>query len=142
MTLDVRQTFATDDGAFIQVFETGSSQQDVPAHVRLAFETGSQKYYWLNSVVGVCILRLGEGGQLTIDAWQVCCDHCTSVWVLGRWLTLYLADISLTLTLARNQSVTRWTSWKSRLARHLLTETVLRNHFSKRTLLAKAHEKF
>ncbi|KAH8911612.1 hypothetical protein BR93DRAFT_924289 [Coniochaeta sp. PMI_546] len=71
ITLDVRQTFATDDGAFIQVFETGSSQPDGTAHVRLTFETGSQKYYWINSVVGVGILRLGSSGEITIDAFQL-----------------------------------------------------------------------
>jgi hypothetical protein len=71
VTLDVRQTFATDDGAFIQVFETGASQPDVAGHVRLAFETGSDKYYWLNSVVGVGILRILADGTISIDAWQV-----------------------------------------------------------------------
>jgi len=73
VALDVRQTFATDDGAFIQVFETGAPQPDVAGHVRLAFETGSEKYYWLNAVVGVGILRIGGDGTISIDAWQVSC---------------------------------------------------------------------
>lgn len=71
LTADVRQTFKTDDGAIIQVFETGSTQSDGSAYVRLSYETGSEKYYWLNSVVAIGILRLVGTSQLTIDAWQV-----------------------------------------------------------------------
>ncbi|KAB5545837.1 hypothetical protein GE09DRAFT_1205184 [Coniochaeta sp. 2T2.1] len=70
VTLDVRQTFATDDGAFIQVFQTGASQPDGLTHTRLAFETGSEKYYWLNAVVAVGILRF-QDGHIAIDAFQV-----------------------------------------------------------------------
>lgn len=81
LTIDVRQSFATDDGAFIQVFETGSSQPDGSALVRLTFETGSQKYYWINSVVGVGILRLGSGSEITIDAFQVSRDWSIDLWV-------------------------------------------------------------
>lgn len=72
VTIDVRQTFRTDDGADIQVFETGSSQPDGSAHVRLTYETGSPKYYWLNSIVAIGILRPVGNDSLTIDAWQVC----------------------------------------------------------------------
>lgn len=68
---DVRQTFKTDDGAYIQVFETGSTQPDGSAFVRLTYETGSEKYYWLNSVVAIGILRLVSQSDLTIDAWMV-----------------------------------------------------------------------
>jgi len=70
VTLDVRQTFATDDGAFIQVFQTGASQPDGLTHVRLSYETGSEKYYWLNAVVAVGILRFADG-LIAIDAFQV-----------------------------------------------------------------------
>lgn len=75
ITVDVRQTFAVDDGAVIQVFETGSSQTDGTAHVRLTFETGSKKYYWINSVVAVGILRLTSATDLSIEAWQVSTFH-------------------------------------------------------------------
>jgi hypothetical protein len=67
---DVRQTFRTDDGSLIQVFENGVSQIDGNIHVRLTFETGSAKYSWLNTVVGVGILRIIPTG-VYIDAWQV-----------------------------------------------------------------------
>ena len=43
--LDVCETFATSDGAFIQVFETGYLHPGLPGggpgHVRMTFETGS-----------------------------------------------------------------------------------------------------
>jgi len=68
--LDVRQTFETNDGAFIQVFESGCSEPDGTGHVRLTFETGSPKYFWLNTVVGVGIIYPGPTGA-TIEAWQL-----------------------------------------------------------------------
>ncbi|KAK0639907.1 hypothetical protein B0T16DRAFT_440186 [Cercophora newfieldiana] len=71
---DVRQTFKTDDGAIIQVFETGSTQpgrDGSEAWVRLTYETGSEKYYWLNSVVAIGILRLVSNSDLTIDTWMM-----------------------------------------------------------------------
>ena len=71
LTADVRQTFATDDGAFIQVFETGSTQPDGTAFVRLAYETGSAKYSWLNSIVAVGIIHPLSASELQIDTWQV-----------------------------------------------------------------------
>jgi hypothetical protein len=70
--INVRQTFATDDGAFIQIFETGSTETDGTAHVHLTFETGSQKYFWLNTVVGVGIIHGISPTTLSIEAWQVC----------------------------------------------------------------------
>jgi len=73
LTIDVRQTFQLDDGAVIQVFETGATQTDGTAHVRLTYETGSPKYYWINSIVAIGIIRPlpSPPGSLTIDAWQM-----------------------------------------------------------------------
>lgn len=71
LTADVRQTFKTNDGAYIQVFETGSLQPDGTVWVRLTYETGSEKYYWLNSIVAIGIIRLVGQNELTIDTWQV-----------------------------------------------------------------------
>jgi Protein of unknown function (DUF3237) len=70
-TADVRQTFQTTDGAVIQVFETGAGQPDGSFLVRLTYETGSPKYYWLNTVVAVGSLRSTGGNNISIDAWQV-----------------------------------------------------------------------
>lgn len=71
LTNDVRQTFQTDDGAVIQIWETGQTQPDGSAFLRLAFETGSEKYYWINSVVAIGHLRRVTDSSLMIDAWQV-----------------------------------------------------------------------
>ncbi|KAK4160168.1 hypothetical protein QBC43DRAFT_347438 [Cladorrhinum sp. PSN259] len=71
LTADVRQTLRTDDGAYIQVFETGTTQTDGSAYVRLTFETGSGKYYWLNYAIGIGIIRLVGDNQLRIDAWHM-----------------------------------------------------------------------
>ncbi|KAK3314521.1 hypothetical protein B0H66DRAFT_563096 [Apodospora peruviana] len=68
---DVRQTFKTDDGAYIQIFESGASQTDGSAHVSLKFDTGSEKYYWLNRAVGFGILNRLTDTSLTIDAFIV-----------------------------------------------------------------------
>ncbi|KAH8900787.1 hypothetical protein GQ53DRAFT_815643 [Thozetella sp. PMI_491] len=71
---DIRLTLKTHDGAYIQVFETGVSQSDGTLHLRATYETGSKKYYWLNSVVAVAILKIlsMDDGTLTYDAWQLC----------------------------------------------------------------------
>ncbi|EAQ82993.1 hypothetical protein CHGG_10811 [Chaetomium globosum CBS 148.51] len=71
LTVDVRQTFKTDDGAFIQVFETGQLQPDGRAFVRLGFETGSTQYEWLNTVVALGIIRSVGTDGITIDTWQM-----------------------------------------------------------------------
>ncbi|KAK3402656.1 hypothetical protein B0T20DRAFT_342991 [Sordaria brevicollis] len=79
LVADVRQTFKTDDGAYIQVFETGVTQPDNSnsSYVRLTYETGYEKYAWLNRVVAVGVLRLvegvggGGGGGLRIDTWYM-----------------------------------------------------------------------
>ncbi|KAH6623884.1 hypothetical protein F5144DRAFT_374379 [Chaetomium tenue] len=71
LTVDVRQTFKTDDGAFIQVFETGQLQPDGRAFVRLGFETGSAQYEWLNTVVALGIIRSVGTDGITIDTWQM-----------------------------------------------------------------------
>lgn len=71
LTVDVRQTFKTDDGAIIQVFETGQLQPDGRAFVRLGYETGHPKYYWLNSVVALGIISSVGASDISIDTWQV-----------------------------------------------------------------------
>ncbi|KAK4212245.1 hypothetical protein QBC37DRAFT_425304 [Rhypophila decipiens] len=68
--IDVRQTFKTDDGAYIQVIEGGSSQPDGSAFATMRFDTGSEKYYWMNNIVAFGVLRQLGGGGLTIDCWM------------------------------------------------------------------------
>lgn len=90
LTVDVRQTFKTDDGAFIQVFETGQLQPDGSAFVRLGYETGSEKYYWLNSVVALGIIRSVGTSDISIDTWQV---SMISTW-LRDWFLVSLYNSS------------------------------------------------
>jgi hypothetical protein len=71
LSIDVRQTFKTDDDAFIQVFETGRLQPDGSAFVRLGYETGYPKYSWLNTVVAIGIIRTVGTNEISIDTWQV-----------------------------------------------------------------------
>ncbi|KAK3319972.1 hypothetical protein B0T19DRAFT_404504 [Cercophora scortea] len=68
---DVRQTFLTDDGEYIQVFETGASQSDGTVFVRLTYEASSLKYYWLNAVVAIGIIYQVPPNSITIDTWQM-----------------------------------------------------------------------
>lgn len=66
--------FKTDDGEYIYKTFTGELQPDETTLIRAAFETGSKKYYWLNSVVGVGTVRraLAFPSQLLLfDIWRV-----------------------------------------------------------------------
>ncbi|KAJ4294943.1 hypothetical protein N0V88_005182 [Collariella sp. IMI 366227] len=67
---DTRYQLQTDDGAHIFVRTSGPAQKDGNLHLRIVFETGSVKYFWLNNVVAVGFLKQGRGYVL-IDAWQL-----------------------------------------------------------------------
>jgi hypothetical protein len=67
---DTRYQLQTDDGANIFIRTEGPSQPDGHLHLRMKFETGSAKYYWLNNIVAVGILTSGNGYVL-IDGWQL-----------------------------------------------------------------------
>lgn len=72
LTIDARHTYQTDDGAYIQTFESGTTQPDGSAHVRVTFETASSKYYWLNRAVGVGIIPpLTSLNFVVINYWLV-----------------------------------------------------------------------
>lgn len=49
---DTRYQLQTNDGANIYIQTSGSLQPDATVHLRLIFETGDKKYYWLNNVIG------------------------------------------------------------------------------------------
>ena len=55
----------TDDNSTIMVTEKGHAP-----HVHILFETSSDKYAWLNSIVGYATGAPFEGG-VTLDVWQV-----------------------------------------------------------------------
>jgi hypothetical protein len=67
---DTRYHLQTDDGAHIFIRTSGPTQADGTIHLRIIFETGHQKYYWLNNIIAVGVLRTGGGG-VSIDAWQL-----------------------------------------------------------------------
>ncbi|KAK3322634.1 hypothetical protein B0H66DRAFT_473336 [Apodospora peruviana] len=67
---DTRYQLQTDDGAHIFIRTSGPAQPDGHLHLRIVFETGSAKYYWLNNIVAVGILTTGDG-FVAIDAWQL-----------------------------------------------------------------------
>ncbi|KAK4172134.1 hypothetical protein QBC36DRAFT_80463 [Triangularia setosa] len=76
-TADVRTTFKTHDGEFIQVSLSGERQVDDAKKrtlVRIGMETGSERYYWVNSLVGLGVVtRPAEGGrdfELGMEFWQ------------------------------------------------------------------------
>jgi hypothetical protein len=48
----------------------GSGQEDGLIHLHGLFETGSEKYWWLNNVVAVGILQVGDG-SVKIDMWYL-----------------------------------------------------------------------
>ncbi|VBB74938.1 Putative protein of unknown function [Podospora comata] len=76
-TADVRTTFKTHDGEFIQITLSGERQSDDARKrtlVRIGMETGSERYYWVNSLVGLGVVtRPAEEGrefELGMEFWQ------------------------------------------------------------------------
>ncbi|KAL2203686.1 hypothetical protein CC79DRAFT_1371725 [Sarocladium strictum] len=67
---DTRYNLRTDDGADIYIQTSGPSQSDGTIHLRGVFETGSEKYDWLNYVVAVGVLKAGAG-TVSIDMWAL-----------------------------------------------------------------------
>lgn len=62
---DTRYNFRTHDGENIFLQTSGPKSPSGQLHLRLVFETGSRKYYWLNNVVGMLGSAVcGEGGML------------------------------------------------------------------------------
>jgi hypothetical protein len=67
---DMRAHLLTLDGGSIYLQTTGLTQKDGLVHVRTTFETGNSGYAWLNSVVGIGIMR-GTSTGFRIDMWQM-----------------------------------------------------------------------
>jgi hypothetical protein len=67
---DTRYNLQTNDGANIFIQTSGPAQADGKLHLRMIFETGSEKYYWLNNIVAVGVLQPGNG-YVVIDGWQI-----------------------------------------------------------------------
>ncbi|KAL2165661.1 hypothetical protein VTG60DRAFT_4065 [Thermothelomyces hinnuleus] len=70
LSADTRYHLQTDDGAHIFIRTAGPAQEDGKIHLSIKFETGSEKYYWLNNIVAVGVLTTGNG-YVAIDGWQL-----------------------------------------------------------------------
>jgi hypothetical protein len=68
---DTRYGLRTDDGVDIYIQTFGSKQADGVSHLHGLFETGSDKYWWLNDIVSVGILTSGGGPWVKIDMWYM-----------------------------------------------------------------------
>lgn len=68
---DTRYSLRTDDGENIYIKTAGSNQGNGLTHLRGIYETGSEKYFWLNYVTAVGILRSGGGDWVWIDMWYI-----------------------------------------------------------------------
>jgi len=73
-TLDVRATMETDDGAVIFVYYQGrrdfSPGTDAPIYTAPKFDTGDERYAWLNKIQAVARGDL-EGTTLTYEVYEV-----------------------------------------------------------------------
>ena len=74
-SLDVRATFETDDGAIILAQYTGRSDLTkgpggAPIYVAPRFETGDERYAWLNSIQAAGKGSL-DGSQLTYEWYEL-----------------------------------------------------------------------
>jgi hypothetical protein len=67
---DTRYHLQTDDGENIFIQTAGSQQSDGLIYLRGMYETGSQKYFWLNYVTAVGLLHSGVN-WVYIDMWTL-----------------------------------------------------------------------
>ncbi|KAK3376499.1 hypothetical protein B0T24DRAFT_573255, partial [Lasiosphaeria ovina] len=69
---NVRYQIRTSDGADIQVTGGGPQQPGGKVHIHLAFETGSDKYYYLNNIKTVAVVTVGNGGAYVfVKSWKL-----------------------------------------------------------------------
>lgn len=71
-TVDVRMTLRTHDGALVYLRYEGRSARPgrAPNHVAPLFETGDERYAWLNQVLGVG-KGVVDGDTVTYDIYEV-----------------------------------------------------------------------
>ncbi|KAK1224116.1 hypothetical protein PQX77_012975 [Marasmius sp. AFHP31] len=75
---DARFNLVTDDGEnlYVQVAGLGQSPDGVEGtlwHLHITFETGSEKYYWLNNIVAVGLLSPDDAtlSSVVVDAFYM-----------------------------------------------------------------------
>ena len=72
--LDVRATLKTDDGELIYVYYRGVvAPREGSLYFRTTpvFETGAEKYAWLNSIVSVGVNRPSGPGRVSYDVYEI-----------------------------------------------------------------------
>ena len=73
-TLDVRATMETDDGATVFIYYQGrrdfSQGMDAPIYTAPKFDTGDERYAWLNKIQAVGKGTL-DGSTLTYEVYEV-----------------------------------------------------------------------
>ena len=73
-TLDVRATMETDDGAVIFLYYQGrrdfSQGRDAPIYTAPKFDTGDERYAWLNKIQAVAKGHL-DGTTLTYEVYEL-----------------------------------------------------------------------
>jgi hypothetical protein len=67
---DTRYNLRTSDGANIFIQTTGPAQPNGKIYLREIFETGDERYYWLNDIIGVGVLTAGNG-WVAIESWYM-----------------------------------------------------------------------
>lgn len=76
-TLDVRALFETDDGALVYASYRGRTDVSngpgsAPLYTAPLFETGDERYAWLNRIQAVAKGALSDGGsEITFDVYEV-----------------------------------------------------------------------
>ncbi|KAF2200695.1 hypothetical protein GQ43DRAFT_441337 [Delitschia confertaspora ATCC 74209] len=69
---DTRYNLQTNDRVPANIFvqTSGPAQGDGKLHLRMVFETGDERYYWLNGIVAVGVLTPGTG-WVGIEGWYL-----------------------------------------------------------------------
>ncbi|QMW36776.1 hypothetical protein G4B11_000012 [Aspergillus flavus] len=85
---DTRYNLRTHDGENIFIQTSGPKSPSGQLHLRLVFETGSEKYYWLNNVLAIGVLtnveKTANSSLLRIDAWNFASDwNATTTSLVG-----------------------------------------------------------
>ena len=101
---DTRYQLHTYDGAWIYIRTSGSTQPGGESHLRVVFETGDSRYYWLNSVVGkyLFFLLLVRWGKWVLENKWLTRRVLPAIGVLrpvlpyegGNWLQIDVWNVS------------------------------------------------
>lgn len=121
---DTRYNLQTNDGANIFIRTEGPKSPSGQLHLRLIFETGSEKYYWMNNIAGKYAFISGRLG-----AWFWWCSYwrldecwengefvCVEDWCVECEFSLIIIRIlhKLTIQFASDWNTTKFVNWPCR----------------------------